>query len=151
MTAARAPDVAQYVAPGVVLLGPLGVRLVRRAVEVTADLMQRRDGIGPPPQLRELAEVLGAASAALGTGPRAAGGTAEPPGRRDRAASGVQDDPVDVVEVAQVLECSPGYVRRLCRTGQLESARLVRGRWLVTAVEVEALRAARTQGRGTAP
>ncbi len=148
VTLTRPPDVALHVSAGVVLLGPFGVDLVRRAVDTSLRVLQR-DGIGMSPQLRELHEVIRAAASAAGTCSGAHCGTAEPAAALARAACAAQDV-LSVGEVAQVLDCSDGFVRRLCRTGALESARRVAGRWQVDRIEVEALRAARARNEETA-
>jgi hypothetical protein len=142
------PGVAQALAPGLVLLGPQGVALARRSLELVATCASR-DGIGLPPQARELWAALEAAGSDVGTASHARVGTSEPPRATGRALSAVQDL-VDVSEVVAVLGCSRVYACRLLRSGVFETARKVAGRWLVDRVEVEALRQVRAQEARTA-
>ncbi len=148
MTPSGPPAVAQHLAPGLVLLGPHGVEVVHRALAVTIGVLHR-DGVGAPPQLRELRDVVEAARSAAGTGFHAQRGTSEPPGAGEQAACGAQDQ-IEVREAASMLGYSQGYVRRLCRRGAVESAHLDAGRWLLARVEVDALRADRAHSRRTA-
>jgi hypothetical protein len=142
------PEVAQMLAPGLVLLGPQGIALARRAME-TAAARASRDGIGLPPQARELWAALDTAGSDVGTVSHARVGTSEPSGGAGRALSAVQDL-VDVSEVVAVLGCSRPYACRLMRSGVFETARKDAGRWLVDRVQLEALWQVRAQEARTA-
>jgi hypothetical protein len=147
-TSSGSPAVAQALAPGLVLLGPQGIELARRALEAAA-ARAGRDGIGLPPQARALQAALEAAGSDAGTASHARVGTSEPPVVPRGALSALQDL-VDVSEVVAVLGCSRPYACRLMRSGVFETARKDTGRWLVDRVELEALRQVRAQEARTA-
>jgi hypothetical protein len=143
--AASPPSVAQVLAPGVVLLGPQGVALVARSLEVAA-ARASRDGIGLPPQARELQVALDDALRNLGgTCSHAHGGTSEPRVAPGDARS--SQEVADVDEVAQVLEVSHEYVRRLFRDRAFETGRKVARRWQVDRLELDAWRDDRRDAR----
>lgn len=120
------PVVAQPLGPGLVLLGPQGVALVSRALDVAA-ARAARDGIGLPPQARDLRAALAAAGSADGTS-----GTSV-----SALDASFSVDAVDIGEVAQVLEVSAGYARRLVRRGAFETGRKVAGCWQVDRIELQ--------------
>lgn len=137
---------AQVLAPGLVLLGPQGVALARRALELAA-VRAGRDGIALPPQARELQAALEAAGSDVGTSSHAHVGTSEPVGEARRALSAVHDL-VDVSEVVAVLGCSRPYACRLMRSRVFETAHKDgAGRWLVDRIELQTWRDGRQEAR----
>lgn len=137
------PAVAQVIAPGLVLLGPQGVKLAVRALEL-ATTRAVRDGIGLPPQARELHAALVAGSQ-FGTTPHAHAGTLEP----DIGPMGAPSphDVGGVQEVVQMLKVSREYACRLLRAGAFETGRKVAGRWQVDRIELQAWRDDRQEAR----
>jgi len=139
------PVVAQVLGQGLVLLGGQGVALVARALELAA-ARAARDGIGLPPQARQLQAALEAATSGAGSALHARAGSPEVSEKPLRAGS--PQDVVDVQEVAQVLELSDRQARTLCAgavTGRKDAA----GRWQVDRLELQTWRDDR-QGARTA-
>lgn len=99
---------ALQVGPGTVVLGPVGVAHVRRALEVVAE-MGRRDGIGASPALRLLVEVVSRAADDLAM---SACGHADVREVGDLPTSAVPDL-LSVKEVATMTGLSQRQVRRL--------------------------------------
>lgn len=138
------PIVAQVLAPGLLLLGPQGVALVARALDVAAG-RAARDGIALPPQAQVLRAALVGAGSGFGTSSHAGAGTSEPAARADRARSG--QDVTDAEGVAQVLKVSREYACRLLRDGAFTTAHKVAGRWQVDRLDLHARRDERQEAR----
>lgn len=137
------PPVAQVLGPGLLLLGPQGLALVARALEV-ATARAARDGLGLPPQARELQAALASCSG-FGTDSHAHVGTSEPADTPGGARFG--QDVADVAEVVQVLDVSREYACRLLRDGAFETGRKVAGRWTVDRIELQTWRDDRQEAR----
>lgn len=135
MTAAPDP-LATPLPGGMVLLGPLGVLMLNRAL-VTAERTAARDGISAP---REVATLRGVLAGVYEAARSSASGRSEvpPPGAlaASAAPSTVRVDPIGTSEAASLLNCSTRNVRDLCRRGVFASAQCRSRRWEVERDEV---------------
>lgn len=122
---------------GLTLLGPVGTLLLRRALR-TAEHTARQDGIRSNADVVRLRAILETSAAAarsfLGeTTKRSA--TNNLPSSLTR--SPLLVDPIGAAEAARYLNCSPQYVRALCRRRAFASAQRRSGRgWLIERDEV---------------
>ncbi len=141
MNAHAAPPAGLALAGGEVLLHQAGVRVLRAALDALQREL-RRDGIGLPPQVREVRALLEPVEDCRGArSATAAPGRSAVPAEPDQAASALLH-PIGTEEVAQMLNCRPRNARDLCARGAFPSARRVEGRWLVDRADVEARQAA---------
>ncbi|MFF0862340.1 helix-turn-helix domain-containing protein [Nonomuraea sp. NPDC003560] len=120
---------------GLVLLGPVGVAYCERALRL-AQRAAVRDGAASRPQVRRLAELLGAALEAIAAAAQdraSVSGSAEVP----------QDPPpppseaVGTEEAAELLGITARGVRDLCRRGTLPAVQ-VGGRWVIDRADLVA-------------
>lgn len=135
MTAAPDP-LATPLPGGMVLLGPLGVLLLFRAL-VSAERAATRDGISAP---RDVATLRGVLAGVYDIARSSASGRSEvpPPAALATSAepSSVQVDPIGTTEAASLLGCSSRNTRDLCRRGVFASARCRSGVWSIERDEV---------------
>lgn len=126
----RAPTAAVRPDGGVVVPGPLIGPL--RAVLARVLARAADDGATPSPAFRELLWVLAAAERQPTTRPAFADETPpHPPGKLEISTS----------EAAELLGCSPQYVRSLCRSGALAGRRIgSTGPWLIDQARLDAWR-----------
>lgn len=142
------PAVVQVLAPRLALLADEGVDY---AIEAVLLMVQRTrvNGIEPPWAVRALLAGLAAAGTTSGTTARVAAvlnGTAEPSAIPLSAQS--PKDFADVEEVAQVLEVSEGYARRLFRDEAFTTGhKATDGSWRVDRLELRAWRQDRQEAR----
>jgi hypothetical protein len=139
-------QIGEVLPGGLVLLGPVGSAYAKRAVEVAIDA-QRRNGLPPPPGLRELAELLATAVTPTADRIGSAAGTTEPLLIAAPASSSVPYGWADTAEVMAVTGWSNSYATRACRSGRLETARQVGGRWFVERAELDEWRQGRQEAR----
>ncbi len=122
-------------AGGELLLHAEGVRVLRAGL----DALQRslaRDGIGVPPSVVDVLQLLDGPADCRALSVRTAGsGSPAVPPAADPARSALLD-PVSVQEAAEMLRCQPRNVRDLCARGAFPSARRVDGRWLLERADV---------------
>lgn len=124
--------VATSLPGGLVLVGPVGVALVRRALDVTLR-MAARDGIAAHVSVTRLRAVIDEASAACG---RSEVPQHQLPGHSMLPSGSETGDRLGTAEAAVLLSCTSRNVRDLCLRGVFATAVRHRRVWWIARAEV---------------